>query len=423
MQAPAVAILSAASEVVRNRDVHYPFRQDSDFHYLTGFPEPDALAVLAPGRKEGEYLLFCRPHDEQKELWEGRRAGIEGAREHYGADQAHAIEEADELLPKLLENCERLYYPLGWNADLDGRVMHWVNLVRGKARSGVRAPVELVALDRLVHEQRLVKSKHELRIMRKAAHISAGAHREVMRLCRPGTWEYELEAAFVHACAVHGGRFQAYPPIVGSGANACVLHYVDNRHQLRDGDLVLIDAGCEYAGYASDITRTFPVNGRFSAPQQELYELVLAAQAAAIKKARPGNRWDDPHMAAVRVLTRGLVELGLLEGTKKAVPKLIKEEKYKPFYMHRTGHWLGMDVHDVGDYKVEGEWRQLEPGMVITVEPGLYVPGDKDEVPERYRNIGIRIEDDVVITADGNEVLSANAPKTVADIESWMSTT
>jgi Xaa-Pro aminopeptidase len=412
-----------ASEVVRNRDVHYPFRQDSDFHYLTAFPEPDALAVLAPGRKEGEYLLFCRPHDEQKELWEGRRAGVEGAREHYGADQAHAIEEADELLPKLLENRERLYYPLGSNTDLDRRVMHWVNLVRGKARSGVRAPVELVALDHLVHEQRLVKSKQELRIMRKAAQISAGAHREVMRLCRPGTWEYELEAAFVHACAVHGGRFQAYPPIVGSGANACVLHYVDNRHQLRDGDLVLIDAGCEYAGYASDITRTFPVNGRFSEPQQELYELVLTAQAAAIKKARPGNRWDEPHKAAVRVLTRGLVELGLLEGTKKAVPKLIKEEKYKPFYMHRTGHWLGMDVHDVGDYKVDGEWRQLEPGMVITVEPGLYIPGDKDEVPERYRNIGIRIEDDVVITADGNEVLSAHAPKTVADIESWMSTT
>jgi Xaa-Pro aminopeptidase len=236
-------------------------------------------------------------------------------------------------------------------------------------------------------------------------------------------WEYELEAAFVHACVRHGGRFQAYPPIVGSGANACVLHYVDNRHQLKDGDLVLIDAGCEYAGYASDITRTFPVNGRFSEPQRELYELVLAAQVAAIKKARPGNRWDDPHKAAVRVLTRGLVELGILAGTKKDVRKLIKDEKYKPFYMHRTGHWLGMDVHDVGAYKADDQWRTLEPGMVLTVEPGLYIPGHKDEVPERYRNIGIRIEDDVVITAEGSEVISAHAPKSVKDIESWMSTT
>jgi len=422
MEPPAVALLPAAAEVVRNRDVHYPFRQDSDFQYLTGFPEPEALAVLAPGRKEGEYLLFCRPRDEKKELWEGPRAGVEGAREHYGADEAHPIEEADELLPKLLENCARLYYPLGVSSDLDQRVMHWINLVRGKARTGVRAPVEVVALDHLLHEQRLVKSKEELRIMRKAARISADAHRRVMRLCRPGMWEYELEAAFVHACALRGGRFQAYPPIVGSGANACVLHYVDNRHRLRDGDLVLIDAGCECAGYASDITRTFPVNGRFSEPQRELYELVLAAQAAAIKKAQPGSRWDAPHKAAVRVLTRGLVELGLLEGTKDDVQKLIKEEKYKPFYMHRTGHWLGMDVHDVGDYKVDGKWRTLEPGMVITVEPGLYIPGE-EEVPARYRNIGIRIEDDLVITAEGNEILSADAPRAVAEIESWMRTT
>jgi Xaa-Pro aminopeptidase len=378
---------------------------------------------LAPGRKGGEYVLFCRPSDEQKELWEGRRAGVGGAQEHYGADEAHPIEDADEVIPRLLENCERLYYPLGSNPDLDRRVMDWVNQVRAKVRTGVRAPVEFVALDHLLHEQRLVKTTQELRIMRKAAHISAGAHRQLMHVCKPGMWEYELEATFVHACALQGGRFQAYPPIVGSGANACVLHYVDNRHQLREGDLVLVDAGCEYGGYASDITRTFPVNGRFSEPQRELYELVLAAQAAAIKTARPGNRWDAPHKAAVRVLTRGLVDLGILEGTKTDVAKLIKEEKYKPFYMHRTGHWLGMDVHDVGDYKVGGKWRLLEPGMVITVEPGLYIAGDKESVPERYRNIGIRIEDDVVITEDGNDVLSADAPKTVADIESWMSTT
>ncbi|MCU0835884.1 MAG: Xaa-Pro aminopeptidase [Chromatiaceae bacterium] len=415
-----LALIPAAKESVRNRDVHYPYRQDSDFFYLTGFPEPEALIVLVPGRKQGEVVLFCRPRDPDRELWDGTRAGAEGATSEYGADEAHPIDQVDEVLPTLLENRERLYYPLAADPELDLRVMDWVHTVRGKARSGVRAPSELVNIDRLVHEQRLLKESAELRIMRKAARISAAAHRRVMRACRPGLWEYELEAEFVHACASRGGRFQAYPPIVGSGANACVLHYVDNRHQLRDGDLVLIDAGCEYAGYASDITRTFPVNGRFSPPQRALYELVLAAQRAALAKAVPGNRWDAPHKAAVRVLTTGLVELGILPGTRKDVPSLIKGEKYKPFYMHRTGHWLGMDVHDVGDYKRDGKWRRLEPGMVLTVEPGLYIPGDRDEVPECYRNIGIRIEDDVAITEDGHEILSADAPKTVEEIEAWM---
>jgi Xaa-Pro aminopeptidase len=376
--------------------------------------------VLVPGRKEGELVLFCRPRDEARELWDGPRAGIEGAKNEYGADEAHPIEEADEVVPTLLENRERVYYPLARDPELDLRMMDWIHAVRGKARGGVRAPGELITVDKLVHEQRLVKDAAELRIMRKAARISAAAHRRVMRACRPGLWEYELEAEFVHTCALRGGRFQAYPPIVGSGANACVLHYVDNRHQLRDGDLVLIDAGCEYAGYASDITRTFPVNGRFSPSQRALYELVLAAQRAAIAKAVPGNRWDAPHKTAVRVLTKGLVELGILPGTAKDVPSLIKEEKYKPFYMHRTGHWLGMDVHDVGDYKQGGKWRRLEPGMVLTVEPGLYIPGDREEVPECYRNIGIRIEDDVAITKDGHEILSADAPKTVEEIEAWM---
>jgi len=419
MEPGSLALIPAAKEAVRNRDVHYPFRQDSDFFYLTGFPEPEALMVLVPGRKEGELILFCRPRDEPRELWDGPRAGVEGAKGDYGADEAHPIDEADEVLPTLLENRERVYYPLASDPELDLRVMDWVHAVRGKARGGVRAPSELITVDKLVHEQRLVKDAAELRIMRKAARISAAAHRRVMRTCRPGLWEYELEAEFVHTCALRGGRFQAYPPIVGSGANACVLHYVDNRHQLRDGDLVLIDAGCEYAGYASDITRTFPVNGRFTPPQRVLYELVLAAQRAAIAKALPGNRWDAPHKAAVRALTAGLVELGILPGTRKDVSKLIKEEKYKPFYMHRTGHWLGMDVHDVGEYKQGGKWRKLLPGMVLTVEPGLYIP-DRDEVPECYRNIGIRIEDDVAITEDGQEILSADAPKTVEEIEAWM---
>jgi Xaa-Pro aminopeptidase len=414
------ALVAAAPEQIRNRDVHYPYRQDSDLTYLTGFPEPEALLLLVPGRKEGETVLFCRPRDEKKELWDGPRAGVEGAVEHFGADQAHPIESADEELPKLLEGRTRLFYPLAAEPNLDGRVMQWIRVVRGKARGGVRAPSELIGIDRLLHEHRLVKSKAELKTMRRAARISAQAHRQAMRTCAPGRWEYELEAELVRVCAERGGRFQAYPPIVGSGANACVLHYVDNRHRLRDGDLVLIDAGCELDGYASDITRTFPVNGRFSESQRELYEVVLAAQRAAIAKAVPGNRWNDPHDAAVRTLTRGLVELGILEGGRKAVPKLVKEEKYKPYFMHRTGHWLGMDVHDVGDYKRDGKWRELEPGMVLTVEPGLYIPADRKEVPKRFRNTGIRIEDDVAVTADGNEILSADAPKTVEEIEAWM---
>ncbi|WP_089725891.1 Xaa-Pro aminopeptidase [Candidatus Thiosymbion oneisti] len=420
MKPGSIALLAAASESVRNRDVHYPYRQDSDFFYVTGFPEPEALAVLVPGRKEGELVFFCRPRDSERELWEGTRAGVEGVRQDFGADEAHPIDKLDEILPKLLEDRDRVYYPAGANPALDQRLMEWVNVVRGKARAGVRAPTEFIVLERLLSEQRLLKSQAELKIIRRAVRISAAAHRRVMRLCRPGLWEYQLETEFVRACASRGGRFQAYPPIVGSGANACVLHYVDNRHRLEDGDLVLVDAGCELAGYASDITRTFPVNGRFSPPQRELYELVLAAQEAAIAKAVPGNRWNHIHKAAVRTLTQGLVELGLLAGGRKAVPKLIKEEKYKPYFMHRTGHWLGMDVHDVGDYRVGGKWRWLEPGMVLTVEPGLYIPADRTEAPARYRGIGIRIEDDVLITAEGNEVLSMHAPKTVADIEACM---
>lgn len=420
MQPGSIALLAAAPESVRNRDVHYPYRQDSDFFYVTGFLEPEALAALVPGRKEGELVFFCRPRDPEQALWVGAYVGVEGLLRDFGADEAHPIDQLDEILPKLLEDRDRVYYPAGKAPALDQRLMKWVNVVRGKVRSGVRAPTEFVVLERLLSEQRLLKSKAELKIIRQAVRISAAAHRRLMRLCRPGLWEYQLEAEFVRICAARGGRFQAYPPIVGSGANACVLHYVDNRHRLEDGDLVLVDAGCELAGYASDITRTFPVNGRFSPPQRELYELVLAAQEAAIAKAVPGNRWNHIHQAAVRTLTGGLAELGLLAGGRKAVPKLIKEEKYKPYFPHRTGHWLGMDVHDVGDYRVAGKWRRLEPGMVLTVEPGLYISADRTEVPAPYRGIGIRIEDDVLITAEGNEVLSARAPKTVAEIEACM---
>jgi Xaa-Pro aminopeptidase len=415
----AVLLVPAAAEVTRNRDVHYPFRQSSDFAWLTGFPEPDAIAVIAPKRKEGELVLFCRPRDPEREVWDGFRSGTEGAVEQFGAAEAFPLAELDDKLPELLGDRRTLYYPLGLDDELDLKVMRWLRAVRGKARAGVRAPTELITSDRILHERRLIKSKAELNTMRQAARISAAAHRRLMQTCRPGLTERQLETTFLHACAEQGGRFQAYPPIVGGGANACVLHYVDNADTLCDGDLVLIDAGCELHGYASDITRTFPVNGRFSDAQRTLYELVLAAQRAAIAEVRPGNRWSAPHKAALKVLTRGLVELGLLEGSVKDVPALIKEEKYKPFYMHRTGHWLGMDVHDVGDYKQDGKWRTLEPGMVLTVEPGLYVAPDA-EAPERFRGIGIRIEDDVAVTADGHEVLSADVPKDPNEIEALM---
>jgi len=415
-----LALLAAAPERVRNGHTHYPYRQSSDFSYLTGFPEPEAMLVLVPGRKEGEAVLFCRPRDAERELWEGGRAGTEGAVARYGADQAFPISALDTELPKLIADRDRLHYPLARDADLDLKVMGWIQQVRAQARAGIRAPTALINLDALLHEERLIKDKAEIKLMRQAARVSAEAHRRVMRFCRPGCWEYELEAEFARACAAGGARHLAYPTIVGGGANACTLHYAENGQRLQDGDLVLIDAGGEFEGYAADITRTYPVNGRFTPPQRELYELVLAAQAAAIAKVVPGNRWIEPHEAAVKTLTRGLVELGLLKGGRKAVPKLIREEAYKPYFMHRTGHWLGMDVHDVGDYKREGDWRRFEPGMVLTVEPGLYVALDREEAPPRFRGIGIRIEDDVLVTPEGREVLSHQAPKTVAEIEDWM---
>jgi Xaa-Pro aminopeptidase len=411
-----LAILPAAREAIRNRDVHYPFRQSSDFAYLTGFPEPDAVVVLAPGRKEGELILFCRPRDPERAQWDGPRAGVEGAVTDYGADQAFPLSDPDAQMPGLIEGRARLYYPVGADRDLDTRVMGWVNQVRANVRKGASPPETFVTIESVLHEQRLRKSVAELKVLRRAARISAEAHRHLMRVCRPGRRESELESEFLHRCAVQGARWQAYQPIVGGGGNACVLHYVANDAELKDGDLVLVDAGCELDGYASDITRTFPVNGRFSPAQRALYELVLEAQGAAIAKARPGNRWNEPHEAALRVLTKGLLGLGILSGK---LGKLLKDEAYKPYYMLRPGPWLGMDVHDVGSYKREGQWRTREPGMVLTVEPGLYMPAT-EVVRELYRLIGIRIEDDVLITEDGNEVLSAAAPKDPDAIEALM---
>ncbi len=416
LSATGLAILPAAHATTRNRDVQHPFRQHSDFSYLTGFPEPDALAVLIPKRKDGEFFLFCQPRDPEREQWDVTRCGIEGAMTHFGADQAHPLSEIDTILPTLIDGKMQLYFPIGNDSLFDQRVFFWVNQVRDKVRTGAVAPNTFIHLDSILHEQRLYKTKAEIALMRRAAQISAQAHCHVMRCCKPGMTELGLETEFHHVCANAGARFNAYPTIVGGGKNACILHYTANSALLHDGDLVLIDAGCELQDYASDITRTFPVNGRFSPAQRELYLLVLRAQLAAIDCAQPGKRWNEPHDAAVRVLTKGLIRLGILSGK---VNTLIKEEAYKPYYMHRTGHWLGMDVHDVGAYKQDGEWRILAPGMVLTIEPGLYLP-NTDAVPEPYRQLGIRIEDDILITRHGNEVLSAAVPKHPDAIEALM---
>ncbi len=417
MGANSIAILPSAPAAIRNRDVEYSYRPDSDFYYLTGFPEPETVAVLIPGRKQAEYVLFCRERDKKKEMWDGLRAGQEGACRDYGADDAFPIGDLEDILPRMLEQCERVFYAMGSNSQLDKRLAEWVNHIRTKSRSGIHGPLEFVALDHYLHDMRLYKSRSEIKTMRTAARIAAQAHRRAMQACRPGMMEYQLEAEIVHECASQGARFQAYPPIVGGGGNGCILHYIENSAELRDGDLVLIDAGCEYEYYAADITRTFPVNGRFSAPQRELYELVLAAQEAAIKAVKPGNHWNDPHQAAIKVVTKGLVELGLLKGP---ASKRLRDKDYEKFYVHRTGHWLGMDVHDVGDYKIDGEWRLLEPGMALTVEPGLYIPKGMRGVARRWNNIGIRIEDDVVVTKEGHDILTKDAPKDVEEIEALM---
>jgi Xaa-Pro aminopeptidase len=410
----AVAIVPAAPERQRNRDIFYRYRQDSDLHYLTGFPEPEALVVLAPGRSQGEYILFCRESDEEAEIWHGRRIGLEGACLHYGCDHAFPIGDLDDIVPGLLEGRSRVYTIMGADSTFDQRLMNWVNGVRKKARAGIRAPDEFIALSHILHEMRLYKSRYEVKNIRRAVEISVEAHLRAMRACRPGMNEYELEAELEYAFRRGGSRYSAYPPIVGGGANGCILHYTENNAPLLDGDLVLIDAGAEFDGYAADITRSFPVSGRFSPAQREVYEVVLAAQAAAIEMVKPGNRWNDYHDAAIRTLTKGLVDLGILKGR---VHKLIKDKSYQEFYMHRTGHWLGMDVHDVGDYKVDAEWRLLEPGMVLTVEPGLYLRPQCPGLAKRWWNIGIRIEDDVLVTRDGHDVLSAGAPKAVEEIE------
>jgi Xaa-Pro aminopeptidase len=408
-----VAVVPTAPERVRNRDTHFPYRFDSHFYYLTGFAEPEAVLVLTA---ESKSILFCRERNLEREIWDGFRYGPQAARERFGFDEAYPIAELDDRLALLLENQPALSYPMGADLEWDARVIRILNAVRAKGRAGVTAPDRMQDVRALIDDMRLVKDAQELTLMRRAARIAAASHRRAMQATRPGRNEYEIEAELLYEFRRNGAQFPAYSPIVAGGPNSCVLHYVFNDAPLREGDLLLIDAGCELDGYASDITRTFPVNGRFSAAQREVYEIVLDSQRAAMDKVRPGNGWNEPHDAAVRVLAQGLLDLKLLQGS---LDEVLEKETYKRFYMHRTGHWLGLDVHDAGEYKRSGQWRPLEPGMALTVEPGLYIRA-ADDVPEPLRDIGIRIEDDVVVTQAGCEVITAEAPKTVADIEALM---
>jgi Xaa-Pro aminopeptidase len=411
-----IAIIPAASVKVRNRDVEYDYRQDSDFMYLTNFLEPEAVAVLVPGRDHGQFILFCRERDKEMETWNGKRAGQQGAIRDFDADDAFPIGDIDEILPGILEQREKVFYTMGINPEFDHRVIGWVNQIKEKGRAGAHAPHEFIALDHLLHELRLFKSGVEIGHMKKAAKATIAGHRRAMKKCQPGIYEYQIEAELLYEFN-KAGCGTAYPSIVGGGENGCILHYTENNQILNDGDLLLIDAGAEYQGYACDITRTYPVNGEFTEAQLELYDLVLQAQYAAIDVTQPGNHWNDPHDAAVKVLTRGMVKLGILKGRPA---QLIKSGEYKKYYMHRTGHWLGLDVHDVGDYKIEEQWRLFEAGMTMTVEPGLYIPDKSRGVPKRYWKTGIRIEDDVRVTRNGNEVLTGGLIKEAEDIEEFM---
>lgn len=417
MEPNSIALLAAAPARYRNSDAEYLYRQNSDFFYLTGLAEDHAFLALIPGRKQGEVVLFCQEKDKSKELWTGVLLGPDAAITELGVDDAYPISDIDDILPGLIEGRDRVYYSMGKDDQFDNQVMEWVRVIRSKSKMGAHPPGEFMVLDHLLHELRLIKSPAEIKLMEQAAKISVEGHKRAMAFCKPGIKEYELEAELLYAFTRSGSRAPAYTSIVAAGDNACVLHYNQNNAEVKAGDLVLIDAGCEYEYYASDITRTFPASGKFSPEQKAIYQVVLDAQTAAIEELKPGASWDAPHNASVKVIVQGLVKLGLLKGR---VSQLIKSEAYKDFYMHRVGHWIGMDVHDVGDYKIDDKWRLLEPGMVTTIEPGIYIAPDNKSVAKKWRGIGVRIEDDILVTKKGYRVLSSGAPKTVAEIEAHM---
>lgn len=413
----SIAIVASAREKIRTRDLHYPFKQNTNFSYLCGFPEPDAVLVLIPGREQGECVLFCREKDKLRETWDGYREGPEGAIANYAADDAFPVADIDEILPGLLEGRERVYYAIGKDAEFDKRLMDWVNNIRKQKGRGAAPPGEFVDLDHLLHEMRLVKKAGEVRLMRKAGEISAQAHIRAMQTCAPGMLEYQLQAELEHEFVMSGASGPAYSTIIGGGKNGCILHYIENRDKLRKGDLVLIDAGCEYRNYAADISRTFPVSGRFSKQQAAIYDIVLDAQAAAIAAIAPGTPYNSLNKETIAVITQGLKDLKILKGD---VQELVEKEAYREFYMHSAGHWLGMDVHDVGDYKVDNQWREFETGMVTTVEPGIYIAPDNTNVASQWRGLAVRIEDNILVTRTGNQNLTDGVPKQRAEIERLM---
>jgi Xaa-Pro aminopeptidase len=412
----SIVVLQAAPAKIRNNDVHYPYRQDSDFLYLTGFPEHEAVLVLIPAAEGGQCILFCRSRDREREMWDGRMIGLEAAISDYGMDEAHDIKEVETRLRELLHDRERIYFDLGRNPLFDQRLIGWLNEFRGEARKTYHAPEEIHALDHMLHDMRVYKSREELSVMRQSAKVAIEAHEIAMRMCEPGMNEADIHASILHTFTRHNCE-TSYPPIVGGGANGCVLHYISNDDVLNDGDLLLIDAGAEYDGYASDITRTFPVNGKFSSEQRQLYDVVLAAQAAALEKAWAGNQWQEVHDAAIRVATEGMIDLGILGHSRE---EELESEGYKHFYVHNTGHWLGLDVHDVGEYTIDGHSRELEPGMVLTIEPGIYIHPGESSVKECWRGVGIRIEDNVAITRDEPRILTKGLAKTADEIEALM---
>ena len=417
MHSNSIAIISSSPEKVRSRDTHYPYKQNVNLSYLCGFPEPESVLVLIPGRDQGEMVLFCRDKDPLRETWDGYREGPEGAVSNFDADDAFPIADIDDILPNLIEGKDRLYYAIGKDPEFDRHLMDWVNHVRNQRGNGALPPGEFVDLDHFINEMRLFKTAGELKIMRKAAEISANAHCRAMKASKPGLFEYQLQAEIEHEFAVNGSAGAAYTSIVGGGKNGCILHYIENRDALKDGDLVLIDAGCEYQNYAADITRTFPVNGKFSDEQAAIYDLVLKAQTDAIAVIGPGIEYNKTNEATVLAITQGLVDLGILHGD---VDELITSEAHREFYMHGAGHWLGMDVHDVGDYKIEAQWRVYEPGMVVTIEPGIYIAPGNPNVDKKWHGIAVRIEDDIVVTKSGNENITSGVPKTRDQIEALM---
>lgn len=417
MEDNSIAVIPAAIEQLRSNDTFYPFRQNSDFFYLSGFEEPNAVLVIIPGREQGEFVMFCRDRDVEKETWDGYRQGPDGVCENFAADDAFPIDDIDDILPGLIEGRARLYYALGRNTPFDQQVLEWVSTIHSNEREGARPPGEMQELDPILHELRLFKSAEEIKLMRKAGQLSALAHCEAMKACKPGMFEYQLEAVLHYHFTMAGARYPAYNSIVGGGKNACIMHYGENNQKLNSGELVLIDAGGEYRGYAADITRTFPISGAFSKEQKAIYDIVLKANLAAIEAVKPGNDWDQPHVVSVKVITQGLIELGLLQG---GLDELIKTGAYRRFYLHRVGHWLGLDVHDVGDYRFGDGWRLLEPGMVMTIEPGIYIAANDTQVDAKWRGIGVRIEDDIVVTKQGCEVLTDGAPKHSQEIEALM---